>query len=133
MIAEIDANSPASLQPLPQTTGAGLCRAVFEPDEVDTLRRFASFAYAAGEAMAANLAPHEVPPAVADGQLVCGYVSWPRLTAALSCVDDELTERLDSMVKRTRVLAEAVYGSPVRFLDGFSIARRQLEHIKSVG
>jgi Phytanoyl-CoA dioxygenase (PhyH) len=124
MITEINPDAPGALYPLRQTSGAGLCRGLFAPHEVDALRRFASFAYAAGEAMVANLAAHEVPTAVSDGQIVWGYVSWPRLTAALSCAGRELTEQPDAMVDRTRALAEAVYGSPVRFLDNFAIARR---------
>jgi hypothetical protein len=124
MIPEIHADAPTDLAKLRLTTGAALCRQVFNTDEVATLRRFALYAYSVGEAMSGHLAPHEVSQAVADGQIVRGYVSWPQLKGALAFANDDLVKRLDTMADKTRVLAEAAYGSRVRFLDGFAVARR---------
>lgn len=122
---EAPASSTGDMIKLYRSGGAFVCRSLFSPSEVNTLRCISRTCYAMGEAIADNMPPADVPHDIADGIMVRGYVSWPRMKACLTCVGVDASERLSRIVEKTERIASTICdGRAVRFLEGFSIARR---------
>jgi hypothetical protein len=118
--------TPETLHTLYRENGVFLFQGLLSPQEVETLRRIGTMAYAIGEAIVSSAPPDQLPGEISDGLLTYGWISWTRLKAWLGSSGTRLGDQLDEIVDKIGSVAKAVYADPtVELLEGFSMIRRQ--------